>query len=370
MKNERRLMRELLRGTGLCPIDAARLARNLSECKQNHLRNATLNTMDESDTYRLGLVARAEQGRSVPFRDAVQAYLEAKNTDSRLRTRNERRQVLCRVLRAVPESAELMVRDWSVSVCRAALLETFPTKASRNKGYSHLKGLFRFAQQQEWCHENPLNKLTPEKTQEPELQLLTLEQTGRLLRMTDTLGYRCCAPAVGLMLWAGIRPAEVCRLHWGDIDLLEGVVCLRPQHSKTGGARQVTLAPVLRRWLKRFAPKSALRPEESPDLQDSLPVTPADWVRLWRDLRTEAGLYPWRPDTLRHTFASYHLKKHRSIDLLQTEMGHSNPRQLRTRYLNMRGITVEMCRAFWSGQFDENGIRLAGAQARKGMSPA
>lgn len=351
MKNERRLMRELLRGTGLCPIDAARFVRNLSDCKQVHLRNATLNAMADSDIYRRGLEAAAENSLSVPFREAVVAYLHAKSEDGRKRTMDERRQVMQRVMRAVPEWAELPLRRWTVAMCRGVLAETFPTKCSRNKGYSHLKGLFHFAMQQQWCSENPFRLLAPEKTTESELVLLTLPQMGRLLRMSESLGYRSCAPAVGLMLWAGIRPAEVCRLSWGDVDLKEGLVYLRPRHSKTGGPRQVTLAPVLRRWLSRFAPQTT-----DPQQLATLPLTPADWVRLWRDLRTESGLYPWRPDTLRHTFASYHLKKYKSIDLLQTEMGHSNPRQLRTRYLNMRGITAEMCDAFWKGRFDETGI--------------
>lgn len=348
MKNERRLMRELLQGTGLCPIDAARLVRNLSDCKNNQLSNATLNAMADSDIYRMGLKAHAGQQHSVPFREAVQAYLEEKAPESRPRTINERRQVLQRILRAVPECAEQPLAAWSAAMCRNVLAETFPTKNARNKGYSHLKGLFRFAVRQEWCSDNPLDLLTPEKTREPELVLPTLAQLGRLLTMSASLGYRSCAPAVGLMLWAGIRPAEVCRLRWGDIDLNEGIAYLRPQHSKTGGPRQVTLQPVLRRWLARYYPKG----ERAGDT----PLTPADWVRLWRDLRTESGLHPWRPDTLRHTFASYHLKRFRSIDLLQMEMGHSNPRQLRTRYLNMRGITAEMCTAFWKGRFDENGI--------------
>lgn len=344
-------MRELLRGTGLCPIDAARFVRNLSDCKQVHLRNATLNAMADSDIYRRGLEAAAETALSVPFREAAAAYLEAKAPDARKRTQDERRQVLQRVMRTVPEWADLPLRRWTLAMCRGVLAETFPTKAARNKGYSHLNGLFHYALQQQWCAENPFRLLAPEKTKENELVLLTLPQMGRLLCMSESLGYRRCAPAVGLMLWAGIRPAEVCRLSWGDVDLKEGVVYLRPRHSKTGGARQVTLAPVLRRWLKRFVPRCKTSQEWA-----ETPLTPADWVRLWRDLRTESGLYPWRPDTLRHTFASYHLKKHKSLDLLQTEMGHSNPRQLRTRYLNMRGITTEMCKAFWSGRFDENGI--------------
>lgn len=351
MKNERRLSRELLRGTGLSPLDAARLIRNLSDCKKNHLGRGTLNAVADSDIYRMGLQTQAGRERSVPFREAAERYIEAKTPLTRRRTNDERRQVLRRVLRAVPEWAEQPIRDWTSAQCRTALAEAFPTVSGRNKGVVQLKGLFRYAVQQEWCEESPMSRLSQEKVSEQELVLLTPPQIGRLLAMCTRIGYRNCAAAVGLMLWAGIRPMEVARLSWHDIDLQEGVAYLPPQHSKTGGARQVTLHPVLCRWLRRLCPNSYGTPAAA---QES--ITPADWVRYWRNLRTEAGLQPWRPDTLRHTFASYHLKQFNDLALLQKEMGHSSLRQLRTRYLNMRGITAAMADAFWKGRIDETGF--------------
>lgn len=351
MKHHERLSRELLRGTGLTPLDAARLVKNLSDCKKHHLGHATLNAMSDSDIYRMGLQTQAARERSVPFREAVEQYIALKQGQTRHRTNSERQQVLRRILRAVPEYAELALRDWGAAQCRTALAETFPTASGRNKGLGQLKGLFRFAIRNEWCSDNPVDLLLREKVNEQELVLLTLPQIGRLLHMSADIGYRGCAPAVGLMLWAGIRPTEVARLTWHDIDLDEGVVYMPPQHSKTGGARQITLQPVLQRWLLRHRPEAAATPEGA-----DLPVTPSNWVRYWRDLRTEAGLQPWRPDTLRHTFASYHLKCFNSYTLLQKEMGHSSLRLLRTRYLNMRGITAADCEAFWKGRFDANGI--------------
>ena len=56
----------------------------------------------------------------------------------------------------------------------------------------------------------------------------------------------------------------------------------------------------------------------------------------------------WQQDVLRHTFASYHLKHFKNLVQLQIEMGHSTPDLLRTRYLNMRDITKEHARLFWS----------------------
>lgn len=351
MKNERRLSRELLRGTGLSPLDAARLIRNLSDCKKNHLGRGTLNAVADSDIYRMGLEKQAGRERSVPFREAVERYVSTKSQLTRRRTNDERRQVLLRVLRAVPEWIEQPIRDWTTAQCRTALAEGFSSVHGRNKGVVQLKGLFRFARQQEWCEDDPMSRISQEKVREQELVLLGPPQIGRLLLMCNRIGYRDCAAAVGLMLWAGIRPTEVARLRWSDIDLQEGVAYLPPQHSKTGGARQVTLQPVLIRWLRPLRPSSYGTPAAA-----QIPITPRDWVRYWRNLRTEAGLQPWRPDTLRHTFASYHLKFFGDLSLLQKEMGHSSLRQLRTRYLNMRGITAAMAEAFWKGRIDENGF--------------
>ena len=52
------------------------------------------------------------------------------------------------------------------------------------------------------------------------------------------------------MIFAGIRPQEVERLLWENIALRDGCIILNSKHTKTGGARHVTILPVLAKWLK------------------------------------------------------------------------------------------------------------------------
>ena len=146
-----------------------------------------------------------------------------------------------------------------------------------------------------------------------------------------------CAAAVGMMLYAGIRPHEVARLTWAQVDLREESIYILPQHSKTGGARRVTIhRPLLRILRKRKG-------------EDNELICPANWLRHWRELRRVAGWggdRKWPQDALRHTFASYHLSHFRSFSELQLEIGHRDATLLRTRYVDQRG--VQGAAGFWA----------------------
>ena len=41
-----------------------------------------------------------------------------------------------------------------------------------------------------------------------------------------------------MMLYSGIRPHEVARLTWAQVDLRERAIYILPQHSKPGGWRE------------------------------------------------------------------------------------------------------------------------------------
>ena len=147
-----------------------------------------------------------------------------------------------------------------------------------------------------------------------------------------------------MMLYAGIRPHEVARLTWAQVDLRERAIYILPQHSKTGGARRVTIHQPLMKILRRY--------QRSPPEKK---ICPPDWLRHWRELRRAAGwnapAHPWPQDALRHTFASYHLSHFRSYAELQLEIGHRDASLLRTRYVDQRGVVN--ARAFWG-----DGIQL------------
>lgn len=139
------------------------------------------------------------------------------------------------------------------------------------------------------------------------------------------------------MLWCGIRPTEVQGLRRGDIDKQERCIYVESHASKTGGARSIPLR----------GGAQALPAERH--AQDEL-IAPRDWQRLWTELRRRARLTPWRQDTLRHTFASMHLKHFHNLPLLQEEMGHRDCRLLHTRYLNLRHISAADAACFFNSR--------------------
>ncbi len=334
MKSEFASTIQLLEGSGLTPITAARIALELAESAgAGRLRGSSFMNRCRR-VIQLGCEARALEGASTSFTRAMQAALACRD-DRRPRTRAEFAGICRRILRANPELSQRRVRSFTPEDCQRLLEATFSSARQWAKGRIILHGIFAHAHQQGWCSHNPVSALRAPRLQEAEVLPLTPAELTRLLRAARTPTHRACLPALGLMLWAGVRPAEVTRLRWEDIDEEEHVIVLRPQHSKTGGARHITLHPVLASWLRE-----ANGPRKGP-------LCPRGWALRWKRLRLAAGLTPWRQDVLRHTFASYHIKQWHDFAHLQLEMGHRSAELLRTRYLSMRGITAADAARFW-----------------------
>ena len=126
------------------------------------------------------------------------------------------------------------------------------------------------------------------------------------------------------------------RLSWRDIDLAENAITVRAQCSKTGGARQVEIPAALKRIL--LARKAA----------PNTPICPRNWSKHWRKIRDDSGFKgAWVQDILRHTYASYHAKRYANLPRLQLNMGHRDTALLRSRYVNMRGISKSEATAFF-----------------------
>lgn len=278
-------------------------------------------------------LALLEEGEPVSFSRAVQETLLAR-AGRRPRTLAEIRSVCGRLMRAVPGLAGQPVQRLGRSEC-ASLVQLGATARQQSKIRTILHGVFEHCRRQEWCLTNPVGLILPPRLQEREISPLSWPELVRLLRLARLSSYRSCMPALGLMLWAGVRPAELQRLGWGDIDWEESVITLRAQHSKTGGCRHIQLYPVLRAWLREHGVEQGR-------------ICPPNWARRWRRLRDAAGLTPWRQDVLRHTFASYHAKQFHDFARLQVDMGHRSAELLRTRYLSMQGLTAAHARLFWT----------------------
>lgn len=341
-------MDEALSAAGLTRLQAARLALELVELSgARRLRgDARLNRCRR--LMQLGSEQRRQQRntrRDERLGTAMEAYLSAR-CGRRPRTQSEGRSICRRILRAAPGLDKRCLSSFSPEECAALLRSTFPTLRQQRKGRSILHGVFAQAEAQGRCRRNPLRAVQLPQPEEQEIRPLTLEEIKRLVRVMQRAEHRACSAMVAVMLWGGVRPAEAERLRWQDVDWEEKVLVLRARHSKTGGCRHIPLRPALAAWLR--AALQHAREEGGAAPAETTLLRPPNWVRRWHALRAAAGLLPWQQDALRHSFASYHVKRFHDYAALQEEMGHRSAAQLRTRYLSMRGITAASAAAFWN----------------------
>lgn len=323
---------------GITNRDALRLARELIErvIAPDLSGIPLLNRC--RDIISQGCEAYRRAWHSVPLSQAIEVSLRERAA-RRARTTYEIRNICSRLLQAHPALGDTRLRDITADMCREALEDVFRTELQFTKARAVLHSVFACAVRHGWCSGNPIDSIPRPVLKETEVEPLPWAELCNLLRTAALQEHRCCIPALGMMLWAGIRPAELQRLCWEDIDWQEKVISLRPRHSKTGGARHITLHPALIYWLKKVSKNPS---------QQSGSICPPNWDRRWKALRRAAGICRWQQDVLRHTFASYHLKRWHDLPRLQEEMGHRSARLLRTRYLSMRGITSQNARLFWT----------------------
>lgn len=284
-----------------------------------------------------GIAELQRQERTVSFEKAVDAALEARR-ERRVRTVYDFRYFTRRFMKRCPGLARRKVRAISAQECAQYIEMAFDTPRQRQKARLILSGVFGTAVKRGWCSENPVSKVETPRVVEKQVPILSPQEIKDLRQTAERYQGGSCAAAVGMMLYAGIRPHEVARLSWEQVDLRERAIYILPQHSKTGGARRVTVRKPLLRILQ------AHRQAEGEK------VCPPNWLRHWRELRLSAGwnapAHPWPQDALRHTFASYHLSQFRSYAELQVEIGHRDATLLRTRYVDQRPVVN--AEAFWN----------------------
>ncbi len=331
--------RAVLADTAFSVLDAARLAASVYETLAAELPETSDAMSVCHRVIQMGAEVYRQECCTLSFREAVEKSLQSR-ANRRQRTVAEIRQYSRRILNGYPTFADMAVRRITPECCRKVIDEVFTTPSTRRKARRLMHGVFAFCLRRGWCSFNPVAAIDVPVVREKPIQALSVKAVRHLLFMARRPEHRPCAAAVGLMLWAGIRPTELTRLHWADVRIAERCITIAAQHAKTGGARHVSIPNVLVKWLQ----------QTSPYRLPAARIVPTSWVRRWSALRKAAGFEEWNPDTLRHTFASYHLAHFRNFSLLQLEMGHADINLLRTRYLNMSGVTAEGAAEFWSAR--------------------
>lgn len=321
---------EVLRSTGVDVLEAALVAKVALDAGKGSATRAKACVAAGAGLLR-------QQQKTVSFEQAVNEALKIRQ-DRRARTQSDFRYICRRLMRRNEGLAHRRVRRMTAQECARCIEIAFDTPRQRHKARQVLSAVFTTAWRRGWCAENPVARIEAPRIVETQVNILQPAEIESLLKAAEKYENGLCLPAAGMMLYAGIRPHEVMRLTWAQVDMQQQAIYIHPRHSKTGGARRVTIHPPLLRILREH--------NRATDEK----ICPANWLKHWRDLRRQAGWnsaeHRWQQDSLRHTFASYHLSHFRSYAELQLEIGHRDTTLLRTRYVDQRG--VHAADKFWS----------------------
>jgi integrase len=140
---------------------------------------------------------------------------------------------------------------------------------------------------------------------------------------------------LALGLFAGVRPEEIEKTTWADMDIKGKHVKIEAAASKVRRRRIVPLNDVALAWLKLVKvgkPDQMVAPEKSS-------------LRRYRRAMATAAKVEWVQDILRHSAASYLLQLHQDPTKVAHWLGHS-PRTLETKYKNI--VTPGDCKKFWA----------------------
>ncbi|MFR1411684.1 MAG: tyrosine-type recombinase/integrase, partial [Akkermansia sp.] len=326
-----------LEGESVTLIQAARLVLEIKEALGDEI--CTINRCRE--VVSLGLNAIKNKHHTVSFGTAAVECLRSKS-HRRPRTLTDIRSIIQKLKKSNPELEQTPLRNISVEDCQSILMNTFTTSRQRHKARLILSGIFSFSVKRGWCDENPILRVDTPFLKEQEIPALTLKEVTLLLKTCMDEFNGSCVAGAALMIFAGIRPQEVERLLWENIAIRDGCIILNSKHTKTGGARHVTILPVLAKWLT----SAVTGPNPDPELPSARKGGQSSGAKS--EKAGWGGRKIMVPDCLRHTYASYHAKHFKDYNLLQMEMGHRSSSLLRTRYLNMKGISPQTATRFWA----------------------
>ena len=195
------------------------------------------------------------------------------------------------------------VQAWfDKKTCAAQTLKNFRTV---------LNTLFEFAEARGYVHRdsNPVARTEAISVGSGDaVQIYTPAEVTKLLESAPEK-FR---PCIAISAFAGLRSAEVERINWKDIDLKGGFITVSADNAKTASRRIVPISANLKAWLSPYAKKTGpVWDGEHDEFYDSQQET------------ARAAGIAWKPNGLRHSYASYRLAKVRSAAQVALEMGNS-----------------------------------------------
>ncbi len=174
-----------------------------------------------------------------------------------------------------------------------------------------LMGFFNWCKKQEYRLDNPVEKIEIIKVDQKLPEIFSLKEVTQLINEALKIGGGALIPYITIGLFAGLRPFEMQRISWEEIDLDERLITLQGKHTKNRNhTRHVDIAENLLEWLL-------------PARARNLAIYPSNWHKLFKELKDKCKMDKWPVDIMRHTYGSIHYRHYNDIGLTAAQMGNS-----------------------------------------------
>ncbi len=200
-----------------------------------------------------------------------------------------------------------------------------------NNNRSRIGALFAYALKHDYASANPVKKIDPIKFVGDEPAIWTPDELARILEAApaDIL------PLIALGAFAGIRPKELVRLDWQDIDFEHGELTISKAKAKTASRRVIKMESNLREWLAPFKGRTGL-----------IFTGPNTLLHRMKQVSKAAGIPDWRADGFRHSFASYHYARYNDAARSAADLGHTTTALLFQKYRSL--VRPEEAQRYWN----------------------
>lgn len=173
------------------------------------------------------------------------------------------------------------------------------------------------------CEVNPFRTPPPRQDKDYRLRILTPPQMGDLLEVDFPRWFKnwlvCGA-------FAGLRTVEIMRMSHSSFDFGFDEILVKKAEAKQGQAakpRTVTILPSFKRHM----------PQQKGMIMAG--YTEKYFRKHLGEAARVLGEEAWLKNSLRHSFASYHLSEFKDAARTSFEMGHESPKELYNTYANL-----------------------------------
>jgi Site-specific recombinase XerD len=189
---------------------------------------------------------------------------------------------------------------------------------TQNNFRAVLSAMWTFAVRSGYAATNVVQLVDKTSVVRDHVPTFSVDELGRLLAAAPPE----YLPVLAIGAFAGLRPEEISKLRWEDLDFDERTIRVNASAAKTRKKRFAEISDNLRAWLELYAGRTG-------------PVAPRNLQKLRRATMKAAKIEKWPPDVLRHSFASAHYAFHRDPARTAVIMGHRDQNMLLTHYRDL-----------------------------------